>query len=251
MSLVPAIILIIIAAIAGYVIGIVDSKITNSLLKKNQAEATLAENTGQSGRDESNLNGEHTVLKVVIDKALKWHLELDGTRLENPGEITIEQRQRVVSVVVQMRPWLEGKVAPAAQSTPSAAVEPVVILTPPVSTLVSPTSKTPAPLTKEQAPAAKDPLKIDAMRGLRSLLNNEVKAPGDKKVQSIVAMIDEVLQAKLLGTPLMEKVIRLEDGPMGQVIVCVGPNRYEGVGDVPNPEIRDIIKEAIAEWEKR
>ncbi|MEI7844211.1 MAG: hypothetical protein WCK35_00265 [Chloroflexota bacterium] len=251
MNLGPAIILIVIAAIAGYVIGIVDSRITNSLLKKKQAEATLVDNTGQPGNDESNVNGEHTVLKVTIDKALKWHLELDGTRFENPGEITTEQRQRVVSVVVQMRPWLDGKAAPAAQSNPIADVEKVVIPTPPVSTPVLPASKTPATLTKEQAPAAKDPLKIDAMRGLRSLLNNEVKAPGDKKGLSIVAMIDEVLQAKLLGTPLMEKVIRLEDGPMGQVIVCVGSNRYEGVGEVTNPEIRDIIKEAIAEWEKK
>jgi hypothetical protein len=64
-------------------------------------------------------------------------------------------------------------------------------------------------------------------------------------------MIDEVLQTKLSGTQLMDKAIRLEDGPMGEVIVCVGSQRYDGVGAVPDPEIRDIIKAAITEWERK
>ena len=89
------------------------------------------------------------------------------------------------------------------------------------------------------------------MRGLRSLLKSDVKAPGEGKGVSIVAMIDEVLQAKLLGTTLLAKGIRLEEGSSGEVIVYVGFDRYSGVDAVPDPEIRAIIKSAISDWEKK
>mgnify|MGYP001396278082 CR=1 FL=1 len=236
MNLGPAILLIIIAAIAGYVIGIVDSRITASLRKKTEDVSAPAP---ELVAKETNRPGEHTVLKVTIDESLKWHLELEGTRLDNPDVISPEQRQRTVNVVVQMRPWLEGKAAPAsAAPIPAAPVpEPLPQRLPVASPVVQP-------------PAASAPLKIDAFRGFRSLLNNDVKAPGEKKTISIVTMIDDVLQAKLLGSPLMEKAIRLEEGPLGEVMVCVGSQRYEGVGAVPEGEIRDIIKSAIADWEK-
>ena len=64
-------------------------------------------------------------------------------------------------------------------------------------------------------------------------------------------MIDEVLQAKLLGTPLMEKSIRLEEGPTGGVIVCVGSQQYTAIDSIPEPEIREVIKAAITAWEKK
>ena len=108
MELFPAIILIVVAAIAGYVIGIVDSRMTAALRKKTEDTSIPATNTTESAPRDSNQPGEHTVLKVTIDNALKWHIELDKTRLENPDAISLEQRQRMVSVVVQMRPWLDG-----------------------------------------------------------------------------------------------------------------------------------------------
>jgi hypothetical protein len=231
MTLGPAIILIIIAAIAGYVIGIVDSRLTASLRKK--TDEVSAPETELVAK-ETNRPGEHTVLKVTVDEGLKWHLELDGTRLDNPDAISPEQHQRTVNVVVQMRPWLEGKAVPVAAAP---VPEPLPQRLPITSPVVQP-------------PPASAPLKIDAFRGFRSLLNNDVKAPGEKKSISIVTMIDDVLQAKLLGSPLMEKAIRLEEGPLGEVVVCVGSQRYEGVGAVPEGEIRDIIKAAIADWEK-
>ena len=100
-------------------------------------------------------------------------------------------------------------------------------------------------------PIPANPLKIDAMRGFRSLLKNDIRDPEKQKGTSLVALIDEVLQAKILNSPNINKMIRLEDGPLGEVIVCVGSQRYNGVNAVPDPEIREIIQEAIADWEKK
>ena len=65
-----------------------------------------------------------------------------------------------------------------------------------------------------------------------------------------MAQIDEILQAHLIGTPLANKAIRLQESPDGSVIVWVGLNHYEGIDAVSEPEIQALIRQAAAEWEK-
>lgn len=247
MELLPAIILIVVAAIAGYGLGIVDSRLTEAAKKKlNEVNAPDPEPETEKEPEkprESNLKGEHTVLKMTVDMALKWHLELDGARISDPQAMSAEQRQRLVNVVVQMRPWIDGKPAPVAAAQPAAVPEaPAVHLRPVV--------QVPAPVAAPQ-PVAGQPPKVDMVRGFRSLLSNEVKSPEASKPKSIVAMIDEVLQAKLLGTPLFARGIRLEEGPQGEVMVFVGQQCYSGVDAVSEPEIQALIRAAIADWEKK
>ena len=245
MTVGPAIILIIVAAIAGYVIGIVDSRITASMRKKIDETAAETEpaiaNAASAELDEQNKLGEHTVLKVSINKALKWRLELDGTWLEDPAQISAEQRQRVVNVVMQMRPWIDGKPAQSAAPLPM-----------PMPAPEAPAQRGLSSALPAQTPVATStPPRIDALRGLRTLLKNEIKSPSEMKSISIVSMIDDVLQDKLLGSNLAGRGIRLEEGGSGEVIVFVGPHRYSGVDAVPEPEIQAMIRGAIKDWEKK
>jgi hypothetical protein len=236
MDIGPAVILIIVAAVAGYFIGIFDSRLTQAAQKKLEEHSKAAEETPK----DQEVAGEHTVLKVTVDPAIKWHLELDGARLEDPNAINAEQRQRLVNVIVQMRPWIDGKPAPAAVFTPAQP---------------APESSYPKPLTATAAaqipvPPPTQP-KVDALRGLRSLLKNEIKTPDQIKSVSLVSMIDEVLQAKLSGTSFAGKGIRLEEGSLGEVVVFVGASRYPGVDAVPDADIQGLIKSAITDWEKK
>jgi hypothetical protein len=66
-----------------------------------------------------------------------------------------------------------------------------------------------------------------------------------------VAQIDAVLQARLAGTPLASRGIRLAEALHGGAIVFVGTTQYDGVDRVPDSEIQEAIRGAIAEWEKR
>ena len=240
MQIGPAVILIIVAAIAGYLIGIFDSRLTQAAQKKLAEASKPAEETPK----DQNVAGEHTVLKVTVDPAIKWHLELDGSRLEDPNVMNPEQRQRLVNVVVQMRPWIDGKPAPV-----------VVSSVPVPDSRPAPEPPPQKPLTASMAAqipvAPLPPPKVDAMRGLRSLLKNEIKTPDQMKSISIVSMIDDVLQAKLPGTPFSGKGIRLEEGSFGEVIVFVGASRYPSVDAVPDPDIQALIKSAIVDWEKK
>lgn len=238
MELTPAIILIIVAVIAGYVIGIVDSRITASLRKKTEDKAGATPSPApQPAAEEKNRLGEHTVLRVSIDQALKWHIDLDKVQVDDPNTISAEQRQRLVSLITQIRPWIDGKAGQTITSPP-AATEPEL-----------PPAMTPSLAPKTPAASSSPAPKIDPMRGLRSLLNNEIKTPA--KTASIVTMIDDVLQARLLNSPLLTRSIRLEEGRTGELIVLVGSTRYNSVDEVPEPEIRAIIKTAISDWEKK
>jgi hypothetical protein len=66
-----------------------------------------------------------------------------------------------------------------------------------------------------------------------------------------VSQIDAILQERLAGTPLEERGIFLAQSQEGGVIVYIGLTRYNGIDDVPDPEVKSVIRAAISEWENR
>jgi len=219
----------VIAAVAGYLIGMLDSRVT-SALKEGREKAPGDEEKPTPKLDE------HDVLKVTINQTLKWNLELDGARIESDS-LTPEQRTRLVNVIVQIRPWIDGK-----------TVAPPVAVPAPIQTSPISASALVGVQPAVAVPAAA--LRLDIGRGFRSLLDSEIKKPEPPKPPSIVTMIDEVLQKKLASSPLADKKIRLEEGSVGEVVVFVGAARYSGIDAVPDENIKAIIHEAITEWDK-
>lgn len=235
--------IVVIAFAGGYVFHMLDNRVTNTL--KESRERNVKEDEKEEEKLPSK-PADHSVLNVSLDPALKWHLELDGVSLE-PNGLSPEQRARLVNVIVQIRPWIDGKSAPqAAQpAAPTAAPAPQPIRS-------NPSPSLPAiPLPNAEPPATPAPPSLSFARGLRSMLEGEVKDPNQLKALSIVSLIDEVLQKKLENSPLAGKKIRLEEGNIGEVVVYVGAVRYSGVDAVPDPQIKAIIQEAIKEWNSK
>jgi hypothetical protein len=167
------------------------------------------------------------VLDVSMDNAGQLRLKLDGERIE-AATLIPEQRKRMIAVLTQLRPLLE---------TPTPA--------PP------PARPQPASSPKEASPSGTMPVSTPSsslgLAPLPAKANDEpVTAP-----QSIVEQIDSILQAQMVGTPLIEKGIRLQESPEGGVIVWVGINKYEGVAEVPDEQIQAAIRAAIAVWENK
>jgi hypothetical protein len=59
------------------------------------------------------------------------------------------------------------------------------------------------------------------------------------------------LQARLTGSPLEDRGVFLAQSPEGGVSVYIGLTKYNGIEDVPDPEIKAAIRAAIAEWENK
>jgi hypothetical protein len=70
--------------------------------------------------------------------------------------------------------------------------------------------------------------------------------------RQLVDQIDQLVQARLRDRPkLAELGIRLREGGGGGLVIFVGQQSYDSVDKVAHEEVRDLIREAIAEWESR
>lgn len=148
-------------------------------------------------------------------------VDLDGIPLTE--YTSAERKKRLIELIAYFRPWIDG-----AQSQP-----------PPIQTTAE------ALLTPEPPPAVK-PIEPFVTRAKKEA-NKEIEF----KLLSMVQQIDTVLQKRLAGTPLEKAGIRLQDSPQGGLEVYIGLQKYETIDDVPDVNIKSIIREAIAEWEKK
>lgn len=164
-------------------------------------------------------------------------LDLDGTRVDTSA-LSADQRKRLIEMLSLIRPWLEGKPAPAPATTP-----PPPELKPVAPTQIAPTPQAPLkPITP--APSVNP---ISASKPNTMAKEDRPSAPAT----SIVGQIDSVLQMRLAGTPLEERGVFLAQSPDGGVMVYVGLTKYMGVDEVPDAEIKAAIRAAITEWENK
>jgi len=155
-------------------------------------------------------------------------LDLDGAHVDTSA-LSADQRKRLIEMLGLIRPWLEGKPAPATTAT-----------TPPLPKPVAPTPIAPTPQASSINPLTTPKTNTIAKEDRPS-------APAT----SIVGQIDSVLQARLEGTPLQERGVFLAQSPDGGVMVYVGLTKYMGIDDVPDAEIKAAIRAAITEWENK
>jgi len=169
-----------------------------------------------------------SLLVLRRDKAGQPSVQVDGQLVAAP-DVSPTLRRRMIDLMVMLRPWIEP---PAATAQAEARIAP---------------QNTPA---VPQASTA-----IPAMAGGVAVSTAPIPevtaaAPGPLAM-SLVQQIDHVLQARLAGTPLASRGIRLAEAPHGGAIVFIGQTQYDGVDKVADPEIQAAIRSAIAEWEKR
>jgi hypothetical protein len=159
--------------------------------------------------------GDFEILRAWRTAANKVWLEIDGIRLESKDALSPDQRQRLLSLVVDLRPWLDGGRTASAPATLPSPVPGVL----------------PAASEKKKDKPAEETKPVVVLK-------------------SIVEQIDEVLQAKLETSPFKDRKIALLEGPGGTVVVQDGSSKYEGIDTIPDPQIKALIQSAVAEWEK-
>ncbi len=105
------------------------------------------------------------------------------------------------------------------------------------------------PFTAEPAGEVK-PVSTKFTDVVSEIINPAVSTPKATEFKSIASQIDEILQEMIAGTPFEQRGISLNDTPDHGVMVTLDGNQYPGVIDVPDDEVRNLIRSAVAEWEK-
>ena len=76
--------------------------------------------------------------------------------------------------------------------------------------------------------------------------------PAIQPVGSFVDEIEAVLQRTIRNRPTpLPCEVHVRTGQGGALQIEVGANAYQSPDQVPDPEIRELIKSAVAEWERR
>lgn len=226
------------ALLAGWAIGFFDSNLrTSKKIKQAEdsartaiqaAEKRFADERAKLVSETPSVHDDPGLMRVKNENGTLT-LDLDGARV-NTSAITAGQRKRLIEVLGAMRPWLEGK--PASTPPPPPAPAPVA---------ATPASSPPPPVAPPPAVTASK-----AAKPAKKKADEPEPAP-----TSIVGQINLILQARIANTPLESPGVALIESPTGGVLVYIGLDKYEGVEDVPDEEVKVAIRAAIAEWERK
>lgn len=167
-----------------------------------------------------------------------WAVDIGGTTFASPEEMTLDDRKRVETALRTTAEWM---------GLAYSLGEPALTRPVDVPTLVEVRAPvTMNGITEEQPRPAK--VLADMTVALADALqpSSKIEAP-----KSIVEQIDAIFQAKLLGTQYESQKVYLAEDPKRGVLVRVGDKVYEGVGSLPEGEIKVLLRSSVSEWERQ
>lgn len=156
-------------------------------------------------------------------------VEMNGVSYRRANKLHPEQKQVLDKIVKELQAWLGTSTATAAAVTHQAVKAAPAI---------------------EPAVEARDGTSLNPLKIFGDVLQPQKKAVADEQDLSIVAQIDKILQAKIGGTHLEERGIRLVEGPDQGMVIEIGLDNYTDIEAVPDEEVRSLIRHSVAEWEK-
>lgn len=179
-------------------------------------------------------------------KGGKLVVDLDGQLYSSAGRMNARQLGALRETFNELHSWvgIDNMVAAAPiESSPPGEKTPIVPAElPPVSYI---------PISQQDIRTVKPP-SMQLGDILARAINPEPKYKGEdsEAPKSIAAQVDEILQERLPASPLQGRSIRLVDVPGRGLIVTVDGKSYEGVSEIPDDEVRKLIQECVAVWEK-
>jgi len=206
----------------------------------------------------------HEVLRVLRDNLTgRLIVEIAGRRYERVSDIRDPDIGRgFVTTIKDLQKFMAGTQSPATSlpsiPEPQRPPEPPATTSsqPPAATFsqppTAPSGQPPAPTPARKTLSDLPPIQKPSMNPFKQakVLKDMEKELGPAP-KSIPEQIDEILQERLARTPHRGRGCRVYLSPKGGVVFELDGKTYEGVGDVPDPEVQAIIRSAVAEWEKK
>jgi hypothetical protein len=169
-------------------------------------------------------------------------VELGKSRIVNPDELTLEQRRVLLDLLKDTGSWM-GLNAETIQTSPPITPQFPSQTATGIDRLVG---------SGHGETGIQRPSLIGGMTTAIADVVNPVQSTARQDApKSIVQQIDEILQEKLIGTPYDGQKIYITEDPRKGVVVWVGSSMYEGVGAMPESDVKKLLRASVQEWEKR
>ncbi len=187
----------------------------------------------------------HEVLRVLRDNLTgRLVIEIAGRRYANLDELNDPAvTDGLLTTLNDLRAFTGDAALPAPEALVSAPALTTRTGVTPLPSGANLTTSAPAAPARPLPPPTMNPFKQLAV--LRELAKNPPPEP-----KSITEQVDDVLQAQILGTPLAERKLRMRTGLRGEAQFDLDGESYPSVDEVPDMEVREALKAAIAAWEQ-
>lgn len=237
-------------------IGLVIGLVVGLLLAALRSQG--AKGAGRGSMDKSHVE----LLRVLRERRSKrLMIELGGKIYPTVMALSQAQRAGLRTLYQELQGWLEtdaGREKPPREASEQPLLrETIPAPTSPLSkelalnrqSPLTPIIPTVPPLSGEALGREMHPPSLDVADILSEALGGgEVKAPPET-AKSLVAQVNEILQRRLPTSPFAGRAIHLAELPNGEVVVWVDGQRFSGVGEVSDPDVRRFLQECVAEWE--
>jgi hypothetical protein len=162
--------------------------------------------------------------------------QIDNEYYKRSNELTPKEQKILLKVVMDFYQWLEPP--SVVQSQPEEPVQASVAV-----------ESAPLPVMPPEKPEPKK-VSFSPVQAITQALKADVSAAIIPS-ESIVVQIDAILQEKLIAADMQKWAVRLAEFPGRGMVVMVGLEQYEGIDAVPYERVRKMIRDAVAEWERR
>lgn len=181
------------------------------------------------------------------DQFRKIVIQVEGKTVESPHLLQENERRQLLLLEQALRKWLNlppAAVEKSAQAAPKPESVPAATPPPPQSPVFPEISA-----ARASPPPVETPVKKGVADWLAQALQPKTSTVESSK--SIAMQVDEILQRKLQERGWSERGIRLMEFPNKGMVVLIGLDQYATVDEVPDLEIRALIRASVSEWETK
>jgi hypothetical protein len=219
---------LVLAAAIGLLIGLLVANLINKNESKQAVEKKLPKDLAQEGYAE--------VARILYSPSgKKIATELDGEFYRDFLILSPEQKKRVVRLVDLMQKWTEKPEVPSVgEQLPVATV------------IVNEVSETKPPI---QQPASAFTYYSPAITDETVEVENG-KEEKPLKPTTVAGQISAIIDEMIQDSSLKEKGIKLIENERQGVDVWIGLEKFDGINAIPYPDVQELIRKAVIQWEK-
>jgi len=192
----------------------------------------LINNLGDKGKSTPSAPKQTPLLELRRDSdSGRLLVAVDGEETDTSNRLDKNQRDLVQRLILELNDWLE-----------------------PIKTIVAEAdviqSDEEYKTEKEEADESVPRPSFNPVTVLVRALQADVKK-SQLPTESIVSQINDILQADLKNASNIKDPVRLMEWPGRGMVVMIGLDKYDSVDEVPDEDIKAVIKAAVKEWEQQ